>query len=369
MLILVRSLVVVGLGRPVTRARRNFGAAELEELGRDDIRRLCHGLLLAQGLSASSFRAHADYDEYLVLADRLWLTRRTVVRIYDRVVEVADIDQVREGLDDAVAADALVIAPKGLASEALARSNVAVLGPVELAREVERSPLADWSAGRPSLAASRLETMLALPEAARLVDPAGIAWLPSLAFNELPFELQALDIAPEDMLEEKAFRLLTSILRFGGERYGQRHRGERLPDALLNWRAEPSCWALLDCKAAASGYQMTSDHLLRFEEYHDRLSDSVAEQGGELTHLVVLSSHFPGRPGDAHPFNDRHAEILERTGMRLAYIRASDLAWFAHHIEVHHVRLADREAVSWSSVFDEGLVEFQHLEQALTPVA
>ncbi len=330
---------------------------------------MCHGLLLSQGLSASSFRAHADYDEYLVVSDRLWLARRTVVRIYGRMVEAADIDELREVLDDEAAADALVIAPKGVAADASARSNVSLLGPVELAREIERSPLADWAAGRPSLAASRLDTMLALPEAARLVDPAGIAWLPSLALNELPVELQPFDIAPEDMLEDKAFGLLTSILRLGGERYGQRRRGERLPDALLNWRAEPSCWALLDCKAAASGYQMTSDHMLRFEEYHDRLSDYVTDQGGELTHLVILSSHFPGPPGGAHPFHNRHEEILERTGMRLAYLRASDLAWFAHHVEAVQVRLADREAVRWSAVFDEGLVEFEHLEQGLAAVA
>jgi hypothetical protein len=324
--------------------------------------------MLAQGLAPGGFRSFVDFDEYIVVFERLWQSRRIVVRIYDRAVSQSDVDDLRSLLDSEEASDGLILAPKGLNQGTAGYPNVSVLGPSELAAQIERSPLAEWTDDRPSLAASRLDVALTLPEAARLVDPAGIAWLPALALNELPTGLQDLDLEPQDVLEQKAFRILTSLLRFGGVRYGESRRGERLPDALLTWASEPNAAAMLDCKAASSGYHMAADHVLRFEKYYDLLSPEIVERGATITHLVVVSSHFPGPDDYRHAFYGRREELYERTGMQLAYLRAADLAWFSYDLEAREVPLDSRAAVRWSVVFDKGLIQPEDLYQSIQEV-
>jgi len=355
----------VATARAVTRAQRNFGAAELADLDRDQLRPLCHALLLARGASVGGFRALLDFDEYLIVTERLWSRHRSVVRIYERSVEPSDVDELQQLLASENATDGLIMAPQGFTSELSTPPSIGLLGPSELAAIIERSPLAEWHGDRPQLSSGRLASMLTLPEAARLVDPSGIAWLPALALNELPAELEDLDLEPQDVLEQKAFRVLTGSLRFGGERFGNARRGERLPDALVEWRSAPTSRAMVDCKAASSGYQMEADHLLRFQRYYDELSPRLSEDGASVTHLVVISSHFPGRDDSRHPYFGRAREVLELTGMTLAYLRASDLAWLAYDMEAREIPLAARERVDWAAVFDHGLVESQHLREAL----
>lgn len=360
-------VILVPPDRPVTRAQRNFGAQELATLDRNELRRLCHALLLSQGVTVGGFRSFPDYDEFVVSSEYLWATRRTVVRIYESEVDSSAVCDLRSLLVDDDASDGLIVCPKGSAPGIVPSANVAVLGPNELAAQIERSPLAEWVDGKPSLAGSRLDAALTLPEAASLVDPAGIGWLPALALNELPIGLDHTDLQPQDVLEQKAFRILTSLLRFGGQRYGEARRGERLPDAVLWWQTGTGSAAMLDCKAASGGYQMAADHLLRFEKYHELLSPELAGAGRSFSYLVILSSHFPGTAG-RHSFFGRQEELEERTGMKLVYMRASDLAWFAYDLEARGVQPDVRDAMPWSEVFDRGVVELDHLSAGLTEV-
>ena len=351
--------------RSVTRPQRGLGPQELSSLSRDNIRKLCHALWIAEGAVIEEYSHLAGFDQFLLAVPSLWHVDTRLVRIYDRIVESDDLVDVLEAAQLAGAVAGLVVPPRGIAENAIIPDGLHVVPPAELASRIARSSLVEWDEATPTPALERLELFLGLADTAALLDPVGIQWLPSLALNELPPQLIGIEVEPEVLLERKAFRLLTACFRFGGTRFGEKRRGERLPDAVLDWPDGSSTSAILDCKAAGSGYRMDSDHLLRFEEYWERLSGDLSENGRDLRYLVVLSSFFSGQEGDRHPYYGRAAEILERTGLTLVYVTASDLAWAAAEIESTEVSLKSRAELDWKTVFDAGLVQSQDFREAL----
>lgn len=219
--------------RPVTRARRAFGPDQLRDLPRQDLRKLCHGLLLVDGAGVEDYRSTVDMDEFAVAVAGLWHTHRVLVRIYHRPITRDDTEDVRTFAAATNALECLVLPVHGSNDAGLTVDpGVTVISAADIAERITASSLVRWDEDRPSLATERLDLMLRLSSTA-LLDPVGIEWLPSLALNELPPQLAESGIEPQDLLERKAFRLLTATFRFGGVRYGEAARGKRLPDAVL----------------------------------------------------------------------------------------------------------------------------------------
>jgi hypothetical protein len=103
---------------------------------------------------------------------------------------------------------------------------------------------------------------------------------------------------------------------------------------------------------------MEADHLLRFEDYWQTLDPVMTEKGCPLQYLIVVSSHFPGGSGRAsHPFEARAQAVMERTGLHLCYVKASDLAWVAAQLAVADTSIERREAIDWHALLRAGLVE------------
>ncbi len=354
--------------RPVTRAHRGFGTDELRRLEREDLRKLCHGLLLAEAAVVNDYRLTAEMDEFTVTVPSLWHMHRVLMRIYHRPIGNEDLDDARAFAATTGAIEALVLAAHGIKEgTSLVGPGLTIMSAGEFVDRITSSALVRWEADQPSLAIDRLDLMLHLSRTA-LVDPVGIEWLPSLALNELPPALTEYGIEPQDLLERKSFRLLTATFRFGGDRYGEAFRGKRLPDAVLHWPDGSPTSALLDCKAASSGYRMDADHLLRFINYWDTLAPQLDKDGRDLRYLIVLSSFFPGQQGDRHPYWNRAEEIEDKTGLHLAYITASDLAWAAARLESHEAPLKARQEIDWNGVLGSGLVEAGDLEAAVSEV-
>lgn len=354
--------------RPVTRARRGFGLSELRGLEREDVRKLCHGLLLAEGAGVDDYRSTADMDEFAVTVPGLWHMHRVLVRIYYRPICQEEIDDTHAFAAATGAVESVVLPAHG--SDGLDLTMipaVTVVSAEEIAERITRSALARWEADRPSIATDRLDLVLRLSSTA-LLDPVGIEWLPSLALNEVPPSLVEYAIEPQDLLERKAFRLLTSTFRFRGVRYGEATRGRRLPDAVLDWPDDSVTSALLDCKAASSGYAMEADHFLRFVNYWETLAPQLEEHGRSLRYLIVLSSFFRGQEGDRHPFWNRAEQVADKTGLKLAYVTASDLAWTAAQMERADLPLHSRAEFDWHGVLHNGLVTADHFDFALGEV-
>lgn len=110
---------------------------------------------------------------------------------------------------------------------------------------------------------------------------------------------------------------------------------------------------------------MDSDHFLRFVHYSETLRGDLERDGEELRYMLIVSSNFHGSDGARHPFHNRASALHDRTGLRLVYLRAEDLARTATRIESLSVAPAAREALDWAGAFDHGLVRSEHLRTML----
>lgn len=157
----------------------------------------------------------------------LWRPRRVRVRIADRPVDAAALQRLSEAVRSAGDAEGIMIAALGGVPPSPVPSDVMLVQPSELIARLERSASVAWPDRTPQPAYDRMQTQRDLERDAYLLDPVGLRWLPSLALHELPTELASANIAPEDLFERVAFRLMTSALRFGGEGFGEAARGQR----------------------------------------------------------------------------------------------------------------------------------------------
>lgn len=233
--------------RRATQPQRRFTSEDLAELDRDDRRRLTQVLLAETGSRIVEVHRPVAYDELLVETHPLWRPRRVRVRIADRPVTQEDVTRLAEAVDAAADAEGMLIAALGAPTDVDIPATVLLVTPDELIARMERCTAIAWPNRRPVPAYERVAVQRDLDRDAFLLDPVGLRWLPALALNELPVELAGRDLVPDALFERLAFRLLTSALRFGGMRYGEAARGQRLPDAVLAWPGAQRLLALMDC--------------------------------------------------------------------------------------------------------------------------
>jgi hypothetical protein len=346
----------------VTQPHRRFGAEELAALPREDRRKLAQVLLTDTGARGLEFQAVAAYDELVLETQMLWRARRVRVRVADQPVDQDAVDRLGAAVRAAGDAEGVLIAAVGVTAAPSVPAEIMLVDPASFIARMERCAAIAWPDRHPTPAYDRVAAQRALDRDAYLLDPVGLRWLPSLALHELPSDLAGRELPAEDLFEQVAFRLLTSSLRFSGERFGESRRGERLPDAVLRWPGSQRLAALLDCKATSSGYTMDADHFLRFAHYVERLREGVERDGHELRYMLTLSSSFPGTPGARHPFVARAKALSEQTGLQLVYLRAEDLARAATYIESSGMSPAERDGLGWGEAFDHGIVLAEHLD-------
>jgi hypothetical protein len=355
--------------RRVTQPKRAFTVDALARLARGERRRLVQVLVTQFGGKLAGFQQTAGHDEFELEIAPLWRERRLRIRIATRPVDQAALDRLEARVLQGGDAEGVMIAPFGIAGAPRPAKSVMVVGPGDLLERLERSALISWPDGTPRPALERVALDATIQGSGALLDPVGIRWLVALAHNELPPDLAGLNAAPQDLLERTAFRLLTASLRFGGRRYGERDRGKALPDAVLEWTEQGErLAAILDCKASADGYAMSSDHRLRFSRYVDALKPELTKAGAALRYVVVLSSEFSGPGGRRHPYHGRARELREANAVKLVYLRAADVVRMAVAVESGELSPAQREALAWSQAFARGRPSVQDLN-ALLPEA
>jgi hypothetical protein len=349
--------------RRVTQPQRRFNRAALATLRRADRRKLCQLLLTEGGARVVETHQPAAYDEFVLETTPLWRSRRVRVRVATREVVESDVAGLSARVVEAGDADALLIAPFGVAHSVASTERIPVLGPDDLIARLERSPSIEWSSGTPRPAYERATAIRGLNRDAALLDPVGLRWLPVLALNEVPPDLASAGGSPQDLLERYAFRVLTATFQFGGSRLGESRRGERLADSLITWTKEDgdAVAALVDCKASADGYVMNADHERRFRTYVEDTRADVERDGINLAYLLIISSSFPGAPS-RHPYGPRARALRESVDVGLVYLRAIDLARLGVAVEARELPPAGRRAMHWSAVFDRGIVSASDLE-------
>ena len=344
-----------------------FGAQELALLERGLRRRLCEALLTESGAHVVGVQTSPMHDELVLLATVLW-TRRTVrVRIAAAPVDQLALDRLEARVREAGDAQGVMIAAHGLAGPCHPDHVVQLVEPDTLIARLQRSALIAWPGRKPELAFERLPGSRRLTQATATLDALGIRWLPTLAQDRLPPEIADVGEAPQHVLERVAFRLLTSVFRFGGTRTEAALRGPVQPDAVLHWPAGNPVRdaALLVSVAAKPGFTMDADDEGQLETCVEAARRDEVAGGRELAFLIVLASGFPGPRGRRHPHQLRAQALAQRAGVMLVYLRAVDLVRLAVAVEGRELSPAAREALPWSEVLAAGNLRFEDLERLL----
>ncbi len=313
---------------------------------------LCRVLLLEGGWRIDRQQVRAEAIDLHVQAFPLWRQRPVRVRLIDRAAsgdDLRDLAEVAaaEGLADAV----LIETTDAQGDRPGLEGSVQVLSAVAFERRLRESALVRWDEGRPEPNLGRIEEWWDLARTAAAHDPVGLRWLPTLAANRIPAELEATGQTADELFERIAFRLLTTVFRFSGERLGQAARGQRLPDALLYWPARStttSTSAFLDCKAYAGGFSMSTGDERAQREYAIEKRQLAEGDGHVLRFLLILSSDFSG------DFELRRANLRRDAGIELAYLRSSDLVALALDLELAEERPIVRELYPWDQILALG---------------
>lgn len=335
---------------PVTR-QKALTSDGLPALGSLTVRKLCQMLIVERGMRITRVQPRNQQDDIYTMTQGLWQTRPGLVRIVHRPVEDADITALGELTRSEALGEAVLIEGAPGDGSSLSDPAVQLVRADELVTRIRASALIEWQNGVPRPAQSRFDLAKDLGTLAPALDPVGLRWLPTLALNQVPPELEGSGTA-DDLLERISFRILTTALRFGGRRLGARKRGQRVPDSILRWNASA---ALLDCKAAQYGYRMDINDQRALTEYYRSLKGAEAEAGFSLSHIIVISGEFAGALGERHPYHQRAEGIREECGAKLVYLRASDIVRLVIEVESAEAEPAVREGINWAQVFDRGM--------------
>jgi hypothetical protein len=294
-----------------------------------------------------------DHDELLVSVNTGLRHRTAAIRVYYRPVEDDDVAAALETLAGGTLADLTVIqAAGGTPVTGGGDIGISIVTPEEFIEALEGCPLVSWPSDVPEVDRAERTRLRNLQTEAWLESDA-FSWLAIVARNKMPYGLGELQYSPDALLERATFRVLTHVLRFGGERLGEAQRGQPVPDAVLTLPGRPALGALLDAKAARDGYVMSRDDQRAMEEYVATHKPSLTGAGIDLRWLVVASSAFPGAPDGRHPYHAR-SRALEAAGVRLTYVPAGALAALALACEERELTPAEREGLDWPTALDSG---------------
>ncbi|MDP8967152.1 MAG: hypothetical protein M3N04_00975 [Actinomycetota bacterium] len=354
--------------RPPPPPPREFDAHDLARFDRGLRRKFCEAILTESGARLVDARSSAAHDELLLHVTPLWVRRTLRVRIAARPLDQRALDRLAARVRAAGDVEGVMIAAHGLDGTCTPDRVVRLVEPDELIARLRRSALIAWPGRKPELAFERLPGSRQLTQPVTTLDAVGIRWLPMLALGALPAEICDLDQAPQQVLERVAFRLLTSVFRFGGERLSASQRASaRAPDAVLRWPAGNPVRdaALVACVAAPEGYAMDDDDELLLGACVEAARERAVDAGCEPAFVIVLSSDFPGPRGRRHPYHPRAEALARGAGVRLVYVRAVDLARLAVAVEGSEMPPAVRDALPWSQVLSAGVLRFEDLERLL----
>ncbi len=174
-----------------------------------------------------------------------------------------------------------------------------------------------------------------------------------LSSNHLPTGLTG---TPDDLFESYVHTGLQFLLRGRVLRFGQERRFEALPDGMVINSAAPII--LYDCKAAASGYEITKDTLRQFTDYINDYHTRYESYLGRPHAFLVVSSSFQ----EPSTLQQRSNELYADCQVPLVCMTARTLA---DCIGLFADRPRHRMAVDWRRIFVPPQVETSSVKKEL----
>jgi hypothetical protein len=327
-------------------------------LSLDDLRRLCQTLAVEMGLTPVEVQPYGSYVDLVFTSTVLLRQRQVLIRASTDAASQGALARLQADAADRGCVDYLLIATRS-AEDASITESEHLLGPAGFIGRCRESAMVEWRQRVPSARPVAYQAARQRAEALKELDTYGLTWLPALARNRLPVALRESTIPADEWFERVVFRVATTVFRINGVRLGSASRGKRVGDALLWWRGR---LALLDCKAAYSGYKLDVNDERRLLEYARQRQPGYGESDG-IDCIVLVSSEFPTFDAAPNRFTDRRRRFRE-VGSDLACLRADDLVEAALGL----LRTADdtrqAESVSWQRVLCQGMVTRERLISA-----
>jgi len=293
--------------RRVTDPPRGLTPEALEDLGREERRQLVQSLLVQEGRRVIEIDRKADFDDFLVETVPLWHTHVARVRVLYREASEMDFEDLQALASSKGNVDAVLIETSARSSS-WAVSGVEHLQATDLIERLEASPVVEWEGAIPTVSKDRFALFKDVNKTPLSLDVLGLRWLPALALNKVPADLQPGGVAADALFEEAVYRVFTMVFRFSGKRLGSKAPGSRDPDALLGdpAAATASFHAMLDCKAARDGYRMSADDERRFIDLHSptRPGESCSTPQVPCRSQLILPSRQTKRPLRKAPRSD-----------------------------------------------------------------
>ncbi len=260
----------------------------VSQLTLDELKELCQVITAEMGLSVKGLQRYARHMDLSLESTVLLRPHLVLLRLATHQPSAAALDALAAEAFDRGCADYFLLATKSASEQAVGASEH-VLGPAEFVDLCRRSHSVGWLGQKPVPRKDTYRRARHRADALKEVDSVGLAWLPALSRNRLPWALRHSRVPADEWFERVTFRLATMVFRINGVRLGAANRGQRVGDALLWWRGR---LILLDCKAAQNGYRLEVDDERRLLEYARRSYPGyVISERVEC--VLLVSSGFP----------------------------------------------------------------------------
>lgn len=284
----------------------------------------------------------------------------SVVRVFLQPITESDISSA-QALINLDGARCLVLVETSESGISSSIRGATYIGPTKLREALRASSFIALEKSRPKLSIPEISAARSWGSAFDMVAVPSLRWLPALSRNKKPTELRDSRISADRLFERTFFRVMTDVFQLRGESWGERHLFEAKPDGWLAWK---NGGAIYDCKAAASGYKMNASDWRKFRDYATDDVQALRKRGEKISHVVVVSSDFPGATGKRHAVFKRASALYEECDVNLCYVRALDIAAIGKEIEVRSMSPDQRRGIEWGPALSE-LTTFDSLVAVL----
>lgn len=286
----------------------------------------------------------------------------TIVRIYTEAISQEDVDDAATVARERCAGSMAILQTKLPDRLLRAPQGVTLVSPQALKRALSESSFLISNDGKPELSYPEIDFAADWGSSFNAIANSTLRWLPALSRNKKPIELRDTGVSADRLFERAFFKVATEVFQLRGQSWGEQEAFTAKPDGWLAW---PGGGAIYDCKAAGAGYRMSSIDWRKFRDYALDETQSLGKQGEAISHVLVVSSSFPGGPGQRHAAYGRARSLVDQTGLKLAYVKTLDLVAIGREMESRKMTTDQRRSIDWSTGL-ETITTLDGLRAALT---
>jgi hypothetical protein len=186
------------------------------------------------------------------------------------------------------------------------------------------------------------------------LEPSFAADLDALGHNQ---PIAGVEGRPDELFEEYVHVALQFLLESRVIRYGQKRRGQALPDGVGLGRNGPTL--LYDAKAYENGYAVTLDSVRQFSSYVRDFNRKYEHYVERVHAFLVVSGHSAAEP---RTLEDKSNQMYSECGVRLAFLTAPELG---AAVQLLAKSPTHRRSVNWREVFGRTIVTASDVQRSL----